>query len=68
MIATWNGRFRCVTTSLLGYGGTVERRTAGDPDISHEAEIPESVWSAIPLAAWWRWPWDFAAEYLWKAS
>jgi len=43
VIATWNGGFRCVTTSLLGYGGTVERRTAGDPDISYEAEILESV-------------------------
>ena len=43
VIATWNGQFRCVTTSLLGYGGTVERRTATDPDISHEAEILESV-------------------------
>jgi pimeloyl-ACP methyl ester carboxylesterase len=43
VIATWNGQFRCVTTSLLGYGGTVERRTARDPDISHEAEMLESV-------------------------
>jgi pimeloyl-ACP methyl ester carboxylesterase len=43
VIAAWNGQFRCVTTSLLGYGGTVERRTAADPDISHEAEILESV-------------------------
>jgi len=43
VIATWSGQFRCVTTSLLGYGGTVERRTASDPDISHEAEILESV-------------------------
>ena len=33
VIATWNGQFRCVTTSLLGYGGTAERRTADDPDI-----------------------------------
>jgi pimeloyl-ACP methyl ester carboxylesterase len=41
--ATWNGQFRCVTTSLLGYGGTAERRTASDPDISHEAEILEWV-------------------------
>jgi len=32
-----------VTTSLLGYGGTVERRTASDPSISHEAEVLESV-------------------------
>ena len=43
VIATWNGQFRCVATSLLGYGGTAERRTAGDADISHEAEILESV-------------------------
>jgi pimeloyl-ACP methyl ester carboxylesterase len=43
VIATWNGQFRCVTTSLLGYGGTVERRTASDPDISHEAEMLETV-------------------------
>src|SRR5262245_42908448 len=42
-MATWNEQFRCVTTSLLGYGGTAERRTASDPDISHEAEILESV-------------------------
>lgn len=43
VIASWNGQFRCVTTSLLGYGGTVERRTASDPDMSHEAEILEAV-------------------------
>ena len=43
VIATWNGQFRCVTMSLLGYGGTTERRIAGDADISREAEILESV-------------------------
>ena len=43
VIASWNGQFRCVTTSLLGYGGAVERRTASDPDISHEAEMLETV-------------------------
>jgi pimeloyl-ACP methyl ester carboxylesterase len=43
VIAALNGRFRYVTTSLLGYGSTVERRTARDPAISHEAEILESV-------------------------
>jgi pimeloyl-ACP methyl ester carboxylesterase len=43
VIASWNGQFRCVTTSLLGYGGTVERRTASDSDISHEAEMLETV-------------------------
>jgi pimeloyl-ACP methyl ester carboxylesterase len=43
VIASWEGRFRCVTTSLLGYGGTAERRTAQDPCISYEAESLESV-------------------------
>ena len=31
MMAAWNGRFRCVTTSLLGYGGTAERRDPKAP-------------------------------------
>ena len=43
VIAAWHGRFRCVTTSLLGYGGTAERRSARDPFIAHEAEIVEAV-------------------------
>jgi pimeloyl-ACP methyl ester carboxylesterase len=43
VMGSWNGQFRRVTTSLLGYGGTVERRTASDPAISHEAEMLESV-------------------------
>jgi pimeloyl-ACP methyl ester carboxylesterase len=43
VVSQWNNTFRCVTTSLLGYGGTAERRTAGDADISHEAEIIEAV-------------------------
>ena len=43
IVAQWENRFRCVTTSLLGYGGTAERRTTLDADISHEAEILESV-------------------------
>jgi pimeloyl-ACP methyl ester carboxylesterase len=43
VIEAWRGRFRCVTTSLLGYGGTAERRTARDTDISHEADILQSV-------------------------
>lgn len=42
-VSRWAGHFRCVTTSLLGYGGTAERRTAQDADISHEAEIVETV-------------------------
>jgi pimeloyl-ACP methyl ester carboxylesterase len=43
MLAHWPYAFRCVTTSLLGYGGTAERRCAGDTDISHEAEAAEAV-------------------------
>ncbi len=43
VIAAWNGEFRCVTTSLLGYGGTEERRSASDPSIAHEADVLESV-------------------------
>jgi pimeloyl-ACP methyl ester carboxylesterase len=43
VIAAWENQFRCVTTSLLGYGGTVERRTTCDPSVSHEADALESV-------------------------
>ena len=43
VIAAWGNQFRSVTTSLLGYGGTDERRTAGDPSISRNAEAMESV-------------------------
>ena len=43
VISALNGRFRCVTTSLLGYGGTTERRTARDSSIVREAEIVELV-------------------------
>jgi pimeloyl-ACP methyl ester carboxylesterase len=43
VIANWDGQFRCITTSLLGYGRTTERRTAEDPGISHEAEMLEAV-------------------------
>lgn len=43
VIAALDGRFRVVTTSLLGYGGTVERRSAADASIAHEAEIIEAV-------------------------
>jgi pimeloyl-ACP methyl ester carboxylesterase len=37
------GRFRCVTTSLLGYGATDERRSDSDPSVLLEAEALESV-------------------------
>jgi pimeloyl-ACP methyl ester carboxylesterase len=43
VMAAWGNRFRCVTTSLLGYGGTAERRTLRDPSIWHEVDIVESV-------------------------
>ena len=43
VITALNGQFRIVTTSLLGYGGTAERRTAADFSIEREAEIIEAV-------------------------
>lgn len=43
MIEAWGGRFRCVTTSLLGYGGTAERRTASDTAMAHETDVVEAV-------------------------
>jgi len=43
MMAAWNGRFRCVTTSLLGYGGTAERRDPKVPSIEPEAEAIEAA-------------------------
>jgi pimeloyl-ACP methyl ester carboxylesterase len=42
-MAEWGGRFRCVTTSLPGYGGTAERRTRDDPSIGHVTEALEAV-------------------------
>ena len=41
VIAELGNGLRSVTTSLLGYGGTAERRTLRDADISREAEILE---------------------------
>ncbi len=43
IIAQWQNGLRCITTSLLGYGGTAERRSALDTDIAHEAEVVEAV-------------------------
>jgi pimeloyl-ACP methyl ester carboxylesterase len=43
VIAALDGKYRCVTTSLLGYGGTAERRTAGDASIRHETDVVEAV-------------------------
>jgi pimeloyl-ACP methyl ester carboxylesterase len=45
MMAQWGDRFRCVTTSLLGYGGTAERRTTDDASIDHEVDALEAVMS-----------------------
>jgi pimeloyl-ACP methyl ester carboxylesterase len=43
LMSHWKDKFRCITTSLLGYGGTAERRTPGNADIALEAEIIEAV-------------------------
>ena len=43
VIAQWKNRYRAVTTSLLGYGGTQERRSVADTDMAHEAEALEAV-------------------------
>lgn len=43
VIAVLGGGFRCVTTSLLGYGGTAERRTPADTSIAREADVLEAV-------------------------
>ena len=43
VIGHLQGQFRCVTTSLLGYGGTAERRTPDDTDIAYQREILEAV-------------------------
>jgi pimeloyl-ACP methyl ester carboxylesterase len=43
VIAAWGNEFRSVTTSLLDYGGTGERRNPGDSSISRNAEAMESV-------------------------
>jgi pimeloyl-ACP methyl ester carboxylesterase len=43
VIAELNGRFRTVTTSLPGYGGTRERRTTADTSVDLQAEIVEAV-------------------------
>ena len=43
VIARWENRFHCVTTSLLGYGGTAERRSSLDSSIAQETDILEMV-------------------------
>jgi len=43
VIAAWAGGFRTVTTSLPGYGGTAERRSARDSSIAHSADVVEAV-------------------------
>jgi Alpha/beta hydrolase family len=71
LIAAWKSRFRCVTTSLLGYGTTAERRTPSDPSIRHEADVVEavrSISSVIPSADSWRSQLRCAIEHAWQAS
>jgi pimeloyl-ACP methyl ester carboxylesterase len=43
VIASLGDRFRCVTTSLPGYGRTAERRAPDAPDILQAAEIVRAV-------------------------
>lgn len=43
VVAHLRQRFRCITTSLPGYGGTAERRTAADTSIDRVAECVETV-------------------------
>ena len=43
IMAEWGGRFRCITTSLLGYGGTAERRDPKAPSIEPEIDVIEAV-------------------------
>jgi pimeloyl-ACP methyl ester carboxylesterase len=43
VMAQWKDKYRVVTTSLLGYGGTQERRSVADTDMAHEAEALEAV-------------------------
>jgi pimeloyl-ACP methyl ester carboxylesterase len=43
VIAAWGNRFRCITTSLPGYGRTAERRSTHDTSIARLAETVESV-------------------------
>jgi pimeloyl-ACP methyl ester carboxylesterase len=43
VIKALDGNFRFVTTSLLGYGATAERRTENDASVLREAEMLEAV-------------------------
>jgi pimeloyl-ACP methyl ester carboxylesterase len=43
LIAQWQGAYRYITTSLLGYGRTAERRSPDHNDIALEADIIEAV-------------------------
>jgi pimeloyl-ACP methyl ester carboxylesterase len=43
IISQWQDRYRCVTTSLLGYGRTAERRSSATADMAYEAEMLETV-------------------------
>ena len=77
VISSWDGQFHCVTTSLLGYGKTAERRTASDYSIAREAEIVEAVVRrtarpiislVIHLVGWLQWRSLFADKFRSKVS
>jgi pimeloyl-ACP methyl ester carboxylesterase len=58
LMSHWKSNFRCITTSLLGYGGTAERSAAIPTSRSKQrsskllsgAPAAVCIWSAIPLA------------------
>jgi pimeloyl-ACP methyl ester carboxylesterase len=43
VMAAWDQQFRCITTSLLGYGRTAETRSQSDASILHETDMLESI-------------------------
>jgi pimeloyl-ACP methyl ester carboxylesterase len=43
IISHCEAQFRCIATSLPGYGGTAERRSAAEPSIAHVATALEAV-------------------------
>jgi pimeloyl-ACP methyl ester carboxylesterase len=51
ILRSLEGPYRIILTSLLGYGGTAERRTSQDTSIAHEVEVLAAVCAkaAVPV-------------------